>query len=351
MQTTDNLRITHDPKELDESAWSQFILKHDAGNVFQTPEMYSVFKNTERYEPVFTALLDENENILAIMLGARIEEPGRIAGKFSSRVVVYGGPIISEEGDEALLLQNILRAHNEQAGKKAIFTEIRHLSPRDELTPLFESVKYEYVDHLNIHIDLTPGIDELWKGLRKNRRRGVRKGRKSGLGFVELTQNNLDDVYRLMEQTYSQIRVPMPPKSLFESIMKNLQERDLARFFGANLNEELIGVGVFLTYKDVIYLWYNSHDWQYSKFGTTEYIFWSTIEWAVTNGFNLFDFGGAGRRGQHYGVRDFKSTMGGHEVELGRLVHTHSRWKSATSQAGYRVWRVLRKVRRPSTKT
>jgi lipid II:glycine glycyltransferase (peptidoglycan interpeptide bridge formation enzyme) len=227
----------------------------------------------------------------------------------------------------------------------AIFTEIRNLSARDELTPLFESARYEYVDHLNIHIDLTPSIDELWKGLRKNRRRGVRKGRKSGLEFVELTQNDLDDVYRLMEQTYTNIRVPMPPNSLFESMMSILQERDLARFFGARLSKDLIGVGVFLTYKDVIYLWYNSHDWQHSKLGTTEFIFWSTIEWAVANGFRLFDFGGAGRRGQHYGVRDFKSTLGGYEVELGRLVYTHNRWKALAANAGYKVWRAVQRLR------
>jgi len=136
----------------------------------------------------------------------------------------------------------------------------------------------------------------------------------------------------------------MPPKSLFESIMKVLQERGLARLFGAELRGELVGVGVFLTYKDVIYLWYNAHNRQHSNLGITEYIFWSTIEWAVRNGFRLFDFGGAGRRGQQYGVRDFKSTMGGHEVELGRLVYTHSRLKAMGSRMGYKVWRTIQRA-------
>jgi lipid II:glycine glycyltransferase (peptidoglycan interpeptide bridge formation enzyme) len=345
MKTTDGLRIVHSPKEMDEPAWSRFVLENRDGNIFQTPEMYKVYLNTERYEPIFTAILDENERILATMLGVRIEESGRIASKFSSRVVVYGGPIISEKGEETTLLRSILEAHNEHTGKRAIFTEIRNLSPRTELKPLFESAKYEYVNHLNIHIDLTPGIDALWKGLRKNRRRGVRKAIKSGLRFTELTQKDLDDLYFLIEQTYAHIRVPMPPKSLFESVMKILKERGFARLFGTRLHEELVGFGVFLTFRDVIYLWYNSHNRQHSKLGITEYNFWSTIEWAVRNGFRLFDFGGAGRPGQDYGVRDFKSTMGGHEVEFGRLVCTHNRLKAIVVQAGYKVWRVIQRIR------
>jgi CelD/BcsL family acetyltransferase involved in cellulose biosynthesis len=137
----------------------------------------------------------------------------------------------------------------------------------------------------------------------------------------------------------------MPPKSLFASILNILHQRGFARLFGAELSGQLVGLGVFLTYKDAIYLWYNSHNRKHSSLGITEYTFWSTIEWAVKNGFKLFDFGGAGRRGEQYGVRDFKRTMGGHEVELGRLLCTHSRFKAAVSGAGYKIWRALQRAR------
>ena len=44
-------------------------------------------------------------------------------------------------------------------------------------------------------------------------------------------------------------------------------------------------------------------------------------------GFDLFDFGGAGRPDEHYGPREFKAKFGGELVDFGRdvLVHTPMR--------------------------
>ncbi|MFW9965446.1 MAG: hypothetical protein ACFFCX_17870, partial [Candidatus Sifarchaeia archaeon] len=179
MTTTDGYFIVHDPRAIDENLWSRFVIENDAGNIFQTPEMYRVFLNTERYSPIFTAILDKDKDILALMLGVRIEESGLLASRFSSRVVVYGGPLLSNRSEDAFLIEKILRAHNKEARKKAVFTEIRNLTKRTRLNQLSKLARYEYVDHLNIHIDLSTNIERLWERLHKNRRRGIRKARKS----------------------------------------------------------------------------------------------------------------------------------------------------------------------------
>lgn len=344
MKSTNGYYIIHDPLEIDELAWSQFVIKNENGNIFQTPEMYRVFLNSTRYEPIFTAILDEKKAIMALMLGVRIEEPGVLARRFSSRIIVYGGPLIINRGEDKFLIEAILKEHNKEARKKAVFTEIRHLTKRNNLTHLSESARYEYIDHLNVHIDLAAGMDRLWELLHKNRRRGIRKALKSGLSSALMKIDCLDELYSLMIKTYDRIRVPMPPKSLFESVITELQEKGLARIVGVNLQESLVGVGVFLTYKDVIYLWYNAADRDYSTLGIGEYTLWSAIEWSVANGLKLFDFGGAGRSGQEYGVREFKKSMGGYEIELGRLVCTHSRLKAFVAQVGYRIWRVFKRL-------
>jgi len=33
--------------------WSSFVYNHPNGNIFQTPEMYEVYKQTKNYEPIF----------------------------------------------------------------------------------------------------------------------------------------------------------------------------------------------------------------------------------------------------------------------------------------------------------
>ncbi|MGY5858014.1 MAG: hypothetical protein RTU63_01495, partial [Candidatus Thorarchaeota archaeon] len=244
MSSIDELQVIHDPESLDELDWSRFVQENDHGNVFQTPGMYKVYLNTERYEPIFTALLDKNENILALMLGVKISEHGRIAGMFSSRIVVYGGPLVSKQGDRALLLEKILRAHNVEAKKMAIFTELRNLSVRAELKSVGESINYQYEDHLNIHIDLSVGVERLHEGLHKNRRRGLKKAIKTGLEDFEIEIDGLDELYSIVQHTYERIRIPMPPKSLFESIIGILREQGHARVIGVKFEGTLVGVGV-----------------------------------------------------------------------------------------------------------
>jgi len=345
MSSVGNLQVVHDPEALNESEWSRFVQENDYGNIFQTPGMYKVYLNTERYEPIFTALLDTNVNIMALILGVKISERGRIAGIFSNRIVVYGGPLVSKQGDRAELIEKILRAHNVEAKKKAIFTEIRNLSVRPVLRSVGESINYIYEDHLNIHIDLSVGVEKLRDGLHKNRRRGLKKAIKSGLGDFVIKTDDLDDLYSIVQHTYERIRIPMPPKSLFESIIEILQEQGHARVVGVKFEDTLVGVGVYLTFNDVIYLWYNTDNRDYSNHGVGEYVLWSAIEWAEGKGFRVFDFGGAGRREQKYGVRDFKLTMGGHLVDLGRLIYIHSRPKAMITKIGYKVWRVIQRIR------
>ena len=41
---------------LDTNKWSEFVLNHPHGNIFQTPEMAEVYRRTKIYEPKTIAL-------------------------------------------------------------------------------------------------------------------------------------------------------------------------------------------------------------------------------------------------------------------------------------------------------
>ena len=36
--------------DIDKGFWSEFVLNHPHGNIFQTSEMYEVYQNTKKYE-------------------------------------------------------------------------------------------------------------------------------------------------------------------------------------------------------------------------------------------------------------------------------------------------------------
>ena len=217
--------------------------------------------------------------------------------------------------------------------------------PLEQKSQQFELDGYKYNEHLTMHIDLTLGEEQIWSNLKAKKRQAIRKGLKSGLTVDLLTISDVDTLYALIEETYRNARIPEPPKSLFSSVFTLLQSQGLARFVGVKHESNLIAAVLSLPYNNLVYAWYSTVDRQRSRLHGAELAFWSTIEWGVTNGFTLFDFGGAGTPGQKYGVRDFKGRMGGRQVETGRLVCTHSRLKTKITWAGFKAWRAFQRDR------
>ena len=54
-----------------------------------------------------------------------------------------------------------------------------------------------------------------------------------------------------------------------------------------------------------------------------ELLRWHILQWGMEHGYELFDFGGAGKPDEAYSVRDFKSKFGGELVSLGRNIYVH----------------------------
>jgi serine/alanine adding enzyme len=65
------------------------------------------------------------------------------------------------------------------------------------------------------------------------------------------------------------------------------------------------------------------------------------LQWGAENGYRLYDFGGAGKPGEVYGVRDFKAKFGGRLVEYGRFTVTHAPIRIRLSKLGYRIYQQL----------
>ncbi|MCX7589772.1 MAG: GNAT family N-acetyltransferase [Patescibacteria group bacterium] len=79
-----------------------------------------------------------------------------------------------------------------------------------------------------------------------------------------------------------------------------------------------MGVRITLNYNKVIFDWYAASDKNYSNFYVNEILVWNTICWGIHNNYKIFDFGGAGLKGQYYGPAKFKEKFKGNLVEFGR---------------------------------
>ena len=68
---------------------------------------------------------------------------------------------------------------------------------------------------------------------------------------------------------------------------------------------------------------------------------WRVLEQGNLDGFKTYDFGGAGRPDEEYGLRDFKAKFGGQLVSYGRNIKVHSPNLLRLSEAGYGIYRSL----------
>ena len=94
-----------------------------------------------------------------------------------------------------------------------------------------------------------------------------------------------------------------------------------------------------LLYKDVIYGWYGGVDREYSAYVPNEILMWNILQWGAENGYAVYDFGGAGKPDEEYGVRDFKAKFGGDLVCYGRNICVHNPLMLQLSTAGYSILR------------
>ena len=86
--------------------WKAFVEKNPNGNVFQTYEMFEIYKNTVNYKPYVFAVL-KNDNIVGLLLAVKQTEGKGLLGYFSSRIVIDGGPLILD--DDPSILERLLR--------------------------------------------------------------------------------------------------------------------------------------------------------------------------------------------------------------------------------------------------
>jgi serine/alanine adding enzyme len=325
---------------LDESVWRRYVQQHPHGNVFHSPEMFEVFQRARGHQPELWAARNNSNDLLALLLPVNVTLIRGLLAPLTSRSVVYGGVLCEPTSEGHAALRHLLTAYNQQAAQKSIFTEVRNLSDASGIQPILQENRFVYEDHLDFLIDLHRPEGEIWDSLHGNVRTNVRKARRMGVVIEEATTpDKIPVAYTLLAKTYDHIQVPLAPLILFESAFEVLYPRGMIKFYMARVDTIYIGVAIRLLYKDVIYCWYVGVDREYHSYKATDLLNWHALEWGAQNGFRCYDFGGAGKPGEHYGPREFKSKFGGQLVSYGRNVCVHSPLRLKLSQVGYRLTR------------
>lgn len=337
------MKVIVDSKKIDKKKWEDFVKNHPEGNIFQTPQMFEVYQLTKNYNPIIIAIVDENESIEAILLAVIQKETSGLLSKMTARSIIYGGPLYNQENPSTLDL--LLKEYINLIGNRAIYSQIRNFFVKKDVhKDTFIKYGFVFEEHLNILVDLTIGVDELWKRTKRNRKDGIIKGKKQGFGFkVSDKLDSTNAFYKLLKESYTHIKLPIPNESLFWHL--NSVTVSNLKWFVLEYNGEPKIILCAFEYKKVLSAFFIGicQDADFLKLRPVDFFYWEVIKWAAENEIDIFDWMGAGKPDKEYGVRNFKLQYGGELINSGRFEKIHKPLLFFTGKLGLKIWKKLGK--------
>lgn len=319
-----------------------FIFEHADGNIFQTSQYFNVFYKSQLNKPCFIISRNQLRKINGLVLFVIQYQLKTPLAYFTSRSLIIGGPIIEEDNPE--IYRSIIEYYDQFIGRKVIYSQVRNLKNAATFKNFFIEYGYYYEDHLNILVDLTKSEEQLWKEMHSKRRNEIKRAEKELLD-VKLIGNNADfyESYKVLKALYRQIGLPLYEKDIFLNIFNRTNKEGFFKFFGVYFEEKLIGTMYTFCFKSVVYNWFaGSYERFYKKY-PNDLLPWKVFLWGKENGFSTFDWGGAGKPGVEYGVRDYKAKFGGEFVNYGRYEKIHNKSVFKIVSIGFKTLRYIRK--------
>lgn len=314
----DNYNIVSNIENIPDLVW-ETINDYENVNFFQTKRAVNFFKN-HGFDVICVAVLKDSK--IKAILSAVVQKEQGLQSYFSRRAIVFGGPVFSNDvtsKEVDLLLSEVKK----EIKGKAIYLETRNFNDYSKFKDAFIKNGFNYNPHLNFHLDARDE-EVARKNVSKNKFRYIKKSLKSGVEIIEAeNERQVLDYYVILEDLYkNKVKTPLADSKFFIDLFN----QKTAKFLLLKYEDKIIG-GTVITELDkkVVYEWYVcGNDDEYKALRPSTLATWAVIDYAIKNGIDRFDFMGAGKPDEAYGVRDFKASFGGELVEHGRFVYVVS---------------------------
>lgn len=319
-------------QELNKEKWLSLLKKSKNTSPFQTPKVFDFFNSLNGFNADVFAISDNLEyKVLAIII---TQKENGIKGFFSRRGILYGGPVILESEDNHLF--QFLEGIKKHYKRKIIYLEIRNLFDYNPYLHQFKRSGFNYIPWLNFHLECDDyGL--MKQKISKSRRRQINKSLKSNAHWKEAESlGDIHNFYIILSNLYkNKVKKPLPPIDFFLEFYK----RKIGKYLLVYYDDKVIGgIMCLITPKKAIYEFYVCGlDVEYKNQYPSILSTWAAMEYANQNDIYYFDFMGAGKPTEHYGVREFKSRFGGREVENGRFIKVFNPFLYRFGELGLKI--------------
>lgn len=302
-------------EQIDKHQWAELVQRSKTATWFQTLEAYEFYASLpELFMPFAVAV--ENGNLRGVIVGYVTKEKNALKQFVTRRAIIIGGPLLAEDITEEEL-KGLLQTTTDLLRKDAIYIETRNFHDYSPWRPAFEQCGWKYEEHLNFQVDCS-SLAAVHTAMSESRLRQVKKAFKNGVRIEEAgSVAEVHTYFGILQRLYkTKVKTPLFPFEFFQTFF----EKGLGKYLLVKKDEEIIG-GIMCPILDhrIIYEWFVcGKDTEYKNLYPSVIATYAAIQYASENHIAMFDFMGAGKPGDRYGVRDFKEPFGGQLVEFGR---------------------------------
>jgi len=302
--------------EINIEQWKQLVENSPVASFFQTPECYEFYASLSFLEP-FVFAVSENEKLVGLVCGYLVADGGKVKQFFSRRAIIQSGFLLNENISEKSL-QLLLKTCIRELKKKAIYIETRNYLDYLKFRSVFEKNGFCYHPHFDIHLPIN---EKTAQKINDSKLRQIKTAQKNNVTYAETKDiAEIESFYSILKKLYSEkIKLPLFPLEFFLKLANLPEGKVLVVKHGDTV---IGGMACVELPKKILYELFvcgdeNAEKQLYSSVMAT----YAGIDYAMKNGFELFDFMGAGKPEKKYGVREFKTKFGGELVEYGRFLY------------------------------
>ena len=277
-----------------ESRWDQFVSSGNNGTLFHLRKFLN-YHPKDRFQD-HSILIEKKQNLFSVLPAAElivdgkrilVSHPGSTVGSF----VVPENLSIADAMSMSEALVTYVK-ENKFSGIRITLPPTlyqRRLSNYMDFSFFKQGFTYSKRDVTSI-LFLE---DSLYKNLAKfksSHLRAVRNDQEKGVNVRQ--SNDFDSFYHILEQNLKIRHGVSPTHTLAE--LKNIHALfpDRVNLFAAFVKDVMVaGVVNFVVNDHVVLSFYISHDEAYQEFRAVNLLFYSIFDWAIQQGFKIYDFG------------------------------------------------------------
>lgn len=315
--------------------WNEFADSNTHSTIFQKYEMADAYSKGGNRSGIRLAVANEEEKILACMV-VKIESK-KFLKSLTSIAIIENGPLYEDSGQGRKAAEFLIKHYDKYMRRKALYSSAK-IDNDSFLESLYESEGYSRTATLNFEINLNKNPDIVFRAIHKSRRKNIRKAAKN-LEITESDKSLLPEFYKLVKDTYGKVGVLIPDISFFNAVFDLMP--DNAKLFLAMHEGKCIAGRIILLHKKKMFDFYAGASPEHLNLFPNDALVWHVLEYGCKNGYEIFDFQGAGISGEEYGVREFKKRFGGQLVDSSCFKKIH---RPLMASIGAKLFSAYRKV-------